>query len=160
MTNEISKVINLLKFYKEKDQEVEFFLRRGKVTGTILELPGFFRNHILIGCADGAQLKLFPEDLNTSSILPKGILEDSKTNRKGIPLSVRNSLWNEYFGNNFKGSCDVCGKEITRDTFEAGHIVSAANGGDDNIENLRPLCRSCNRSMGAENLNKFKKKYY
>ena len=44
--------------------------------------------------------------------------------------------------------------------FECGHIVSVKEGGETNIENLLPICSSCNKSMGTENLMVFKKKYF
>ena len=44
--------------------------------------------------------------------------------------------------------------------FEAGHIISHAKGGEDNIDNLLPICSLCNKSMGTENLIDYKLKYY
>ena len=39
--------------------------------------------------------------------------------------------------------------------FHCGHIISYHNGGADSVENMRPICPSCNLSMGAENMDTF-----
>ena len=41
--------------------------------------------------------------------------------------------------------------------FEAGHIIAERCGGPTNIENLRPICSLCNRSMGLKNMIDFMK---
>lgn len=83
------------------------------------------------------------------------------TKRKAIPKAVKSTLWNMHFTeNNAKGDCQVCTKEIKMNDFEAGHIIAASNGGSDNLDNLLPICGLCNRSMGTQNLNEFKKMYF
>lgn len=44
--------------------------------------------------------------------------------------------------------------------WEAGHIMSVKEGGTDTLDNLRPICKSCNRSMGTENMDAFKARCY
>lgn len=83
-----------------------------------------------------------------------------KFERKSIPITVKNNLWKLYFGENFNERCNVCKNDINVHNFEAGHITSVKNGGSDNIENLVPICSTCNKSMGIQNLNDFKKNYY
>jgi len=81
--------------------------------------------------------------------------------RKAIPKAVKTTLWNMHFTeNNAKGACQVCAKEIKMSEFEAGHIIAAANGGSDNVENLMPICGLCNKSMGTQNLHEFKRIYF
>ncbi len=80
--------------------------------------------------------------------------------RKSIPKSVKKDLWIRNFGKKYKGNCFVCSKSIDTHRFEAGHIKAVAKGGSDNISNLKPICMSCNRSMGTMNLHDFKNKYY
>jgi len=43
--------------------------------------------------------------------------------------------------------------------FHCGHVVSEINGGELEPENLKPICQSCNSSMGTTNMNEFIKKY-
>ena len=81
--------------------------------------------------------------------------------RRAIPKTVRIALWENHFtDDNAKGNCNVCRCEIKISNFEAGHIVSRAKGGSDNLSNLLPLCSLCNKSMGTENLLEFKRKYF
>ena len=83
------------------------------------------------------------------------------TKRKAIPKAVKSTLWNIHFTeNNAKGDCKVCSKEIKMTDFDAGHIIAVANGGSDNLDNLMPVCSLCNKSMGIQNLNEFKKLYF
>jgi 5-methylcytosine-specific restriction endonuclease McrA len=83
------------------------------------------------------------------------------TKRKAIPKAVKSTLWNIHFTeNNAKGECKVCNKEIKMTDFDAGHIIAVANGGSNNLDNLMPVCSLCNKSMGVQNLNEFKKLYF
>jgi len=43
--------------------------------------------------------------------------------------------------------------------FHCGHVIAEAKGGETVIENLRPICKKCNLSMGTDNLNDFRKRY-
>ena len=71
--------------------------------------------------------------------------------RKTIPKKIRDSCWKEY-GIKKGGKCWICQTKLEFDTFEAGHIISVAKGGGDNLENLRPICKGCNRSQGTKNM--------
>ena len=44
-------------------------------------------------------------------------------------------------------------------SFHCGHIISEANGGEIKLDNLRPICHSCNSSMGTVNMDEFIIKY-
>jgi 5-methylcytosine-specific restriction endonuclease McrA len=47
--------------------------------------------------------------------------------------------------------CMRCGQRArVADPWEPGHIIDVAQGGTDQISNLRPEHRSCNRKAGAE----------
>lgn len=81
--------------------------------------------------------------------------------RKSIPKSVRIQVWNEYIGEEYGlGKCNVCATQIKVSNFDCGHIVAASEGGEDIVKNMVPICRLCNLSMGKENLNDFKAKYF
>jgi hypothetical protein len=58
------------------------------------------------------------------------------------------------------GPCFVCSHEIHISQFECGHVISHANGGAITVENLRPICGSCNKSMGARNLIDYKAEFF
>lgn len=59
---------------------------------------------------------------------------------KAAPGSYTPNEWNallEWFG----GVCLCCG---THDDLTIDHVVPLVKGGSNNIDNLQPLCRSCN----------------
>lgn len=81
--------------------------------------------------------------------------------RKTIPKTVKDKLWDLSFGpDKGSGKCYCCGLIINSKKFDAGHIVSVAKGGSDKISNLKPICSTCNKSMGTENMDEFKKRYF
>lgn len=77
--------------------------------------------------------------------------------RKSIPKAVKESIWKKYISETeLKGKCFVgCGKNIQINDFEVGHVIAVSNGGKNTIENLRPICSLCNKSMGSTNLYSF-----
>jgi 5-methylcytosine-specific restriction endonuclease McrA len=92
------------------------------------------------------------------------IEEEKKENKKkkqSIPKNVRIIIWNHYIGEDIiKHKCLCCKKvTISNTNFEVGHVLSEKNGGTHEINNLRPICFSCNHSMGAENMVDFVVKY-
>jgi len=84
-----------------------------------------------------------------------------KYKRKSIPKAVKDKVWDEYMGvKNGTGPCHCCQGTIDSKNFDCGHIVAAAEGGENIVENLRPLCSTCNKSMGKENMNSFIQLYF
>jgi len=71
--------------------------------------------------------------------------------RTRLPKALREQVWRVYNGNKFEAKCWVqwCENLVTPFTFEAGHNIPRSKGGTDDIDNLRPICSGCNRSMGA-----------
>ena len=49
------------------------------------------------------------------------------------------------------GECVCCGTRDRR--LEKDHIIPIYQGGSDGIDNLQPLCASCNSSKGPDNTN-------
>ena len=95
--------------------------------------------------------------LNKRSIAKK----NTDYERKQIPKLIRGKVWEIYHGNSMKGSCYCCKRELDAfDSWHAGHIIPHAHGGSDTPSNLRPLCASCNTSMGTENMDTYKARYY
>jgi 5-methylcytosine-specific restriction endonuclease McrA len=74
---------------------------------------------------------------------------------------VRFAVWNAWHGRESGvGPCHVCGAQITQQDFECGHVVAHSRGGPCTVDNMRPVCRTCNRSMGAENMDEFRGRYF
>lgn len=76
---------------------------------------------------------------------------------RNIPKGLRNAVWNKYIGiHNADGPCWCkCGIIINITNFEVGHVQSFVNGGSTTLDNLRPICLPCNRSMGSKNMIQF-----
>ena len=85
----------------------------------------------------------------------------AKKKKEKIPAAVRKIVWNTYIGkDNSVGKCLCCdAEEISSTNFECGHIKSEKNGGEVNIDNLRPICGHCNKSIGGNNMDEFMDKY-
>lgn len=83
-----------------------------------------------------------------------------KPKRKSMDPKLRKSVWDIYIGQKTSAICFCCWrKEITpftyNNTFQAGHIISHANGGASCLANLLPICRDCNMNMSAENWDEY-----
>lgn len=75
-----------------------------------------------------------------------------KNSRPNIPQPVREAVWRKHCGDGLYGKCFCCCTDIKFTNFQAGHIKSYHEGGPDVMNNLVPICGSCNRSMGTQNL--------
>jgi hypothetical protein len=82
-----------------------------------------------------------------------------KQKRKTIPKTIRNKVWRKYCGNSLDSKCFCCQEHLSYECWEAGHVIPDSKGGQPTIENLRPICLACNRSMGTMNMMEFMKKY-
>lgn len=78
---------------------------------------------------------------------------------KSIPQSARTSVWNHYIGMNIGSSiCMVCKvMPIFQISFQCGHVLAKNNGGTNTLDNLRPICQTCNLSMGTMHMDDFMK---
>lgn len=79
--------------------------------------------------------------------------------RKSIPAKVRQMTWRKYIGSTMDGNCWCCGTAISFEGWHAGHVIPASKGGPDTVPNLRPLCASCNLSMGNMAMSEFISRY-
>ena len=141
------------------ETEMLFFLAIVLVAMLFLVFNTNSSNHLsAIRAIDGA-ISYFPMGAPTvEKAFPS---QGPSVRRRQIPQSVRVSVWDREFGSHARvGKCTVCGRRIDLFSFQCGHIVSQADGGTEALHNLTPLCPSCNSSMGAENLNVFRARYY
>lgn len=83
-----------------------------------------------------------------------------KYKKQNIPKSLRNQVWVTNCGENFNSQCFCCKNKITVYQWECGHIISEFEGGKLTIDNLKPICSTCNKSMGTQNMYDFKKSFY
>jgi hypothetical protein len=79
--------------------------------------------------------------------------------KQTIPKALKIAVWHHYIGEDIgKTKCLCCNiTEITQMKFHCGHIIAEANGGTISIENLVPICETCNKSMRIRGMNEFKK---
>ena len=86
---------------------------------------------------------------------------DNFIKKKTIPPKLKEKVWSEYIGDKTTCECPVC-EEITISafSFECAHVISEANGGSMELENLRAICSSCNRSMGTRDMKIYVKEFY
>jgi hypothetical protein len=83
-----------------------------------------------------------------------------RVKKEKIPATLKNIVWHKYFETSLTGLCQCCKVEnISKAIFDAGHIISEANGGQVVLDNLKPICKLCNSSMGKTNMDDFMKKY-
>ena len=88
--------------------------------------------------------------------------EPVKYKKVQIPKSMRMIVWYTYIGRD-KGThkCLCCEtNEITQGDFECAHVKAESLGGSNTVENLRPICSTCNKSMRIMNLFEYKEKYH
>jgi len=69
--------------------------------------------------------------------------------KKTIPAALRQQVWLKVNGENFNAKCYIswCKNIITPFKYEVGHNIPESKGGNLDIDNLFPICGSCNRSM-------------
>jgi len=80
--------------------------------------------------------------------------EAREPERKPITKTLKKNVWKKYFGKVMFANCQ-CGVEIGQQDFECGHIKSYATGGLTELNNLRPVCKDCNRSMGIMHMDEY-----
>ena len=81
--------------------------------------------------------------------------------KKTIPKILKDLTWQKWVGDNVaKCKCLCCGvNDIKMNSFHCGHVISEADGGPTTVENLRPICATCNLSMRTQNMVKFKEQH-
>ena len=74
--------------------------------------------------------------------------------RPKLKKMVRIKVWNSWIGTDKRyGVCQICLDEpISITCFHVGHIQSWNRGGLSRLDNLLPVCQSCNDSMGTANV--------
>lgn len=81
----------------------------------------------------------------------------AKMNKATISLALKEAVWAKFFTNNERSGPCVCCKAniITLFNHHCGHVVAESMGGATSIDNLRPICRTCNLSMGTRHMDEF-----
>lgn len=79
-----------------------------------------------------------------------------------IPKTLKSRVWTFYIGNNIgQTKCLCCNNfDILQMNFECGHVLAESCGGETTVDNLRPICSQCNKSMGNMHMVEFQQKYF
>lgn len=87
---------------------------------------------------------------------------NKKSSYKKKPISnlLKTEVWEKNCGKKYESNCFVCNKMINVNSWECGHVKAEAKGGKLNVNNLKPICSECNKSMGTMNMIEFKNKYF
>ena len=90
------------------------------------------------------------------------IAKPKKPRKANIPKALKMTIWDEYVGKDKRRALCICccDREIEINNCEYGHIVSEKEGGQVSVENMLPICRQCNRSMGAEHMGEYVQRCY
>jgi len=98
-------------------------------------------------------------ELDNIKILPVKKEKETKpkAKKKSISATIKKLVWNTNIGEEIGKSKCLCCKstDITQLSFNCGHIIAEANGGETIVSNLKPICQNCNSSMGTKNMNDF-----
>lgn len=81
--------------------------------------------------------------------------------KKIVPKVLKDLVWDMNIGRERGlGECYVCSQELDSKKFHCGHIISEKNGGKIELNNLRPVCATCNLSIGTRNMDEFRDIYF
>ena len=90
---------------------------------------------------------------------PKSTLPKPK--KISIPIALKIQVWDKWIGLEIgKHKCLCCKTiDIIQMSFHCGHVIPECKGGKTNLSNLKPICQTCNLSMGTKNMDEFMKKF-
>ena len=78
-----------------------------------------------------------------------------------IPKIIKDQVWKQYMPNIHESKCMCCSKNsITSNQFHCGHVLSRSNGGSNSVDNMRPICQSCNLGMKTRHMREYMEDYY
>lgn len=88
-------------------------------------------------------------------------MKTKKYKKQRIPPTLRLQVFELYSNERTRMLCYCCAINIiTVANFECGHVIPECKGGLLEIDNLRPICSPCNKSMGSNYLYDYKNKFY
>lgn len=89
--------------------------------------------------------------INTNLLkeITKDIEKKTHNYKEPIPKRIRELVWTTNNGETFSHKCYVtwCDNTINVFNFQVGHDIPESKGGTIDIDNLKPICASCNLSM-------------
>lgn len=88
---------------------------------------------------------------------PKFPVLATKPRKKNIPKAVKDLCWDRWVGDSVASTECLCcyTRQIKMNNFHCGHVIAEANGGRATVDNLRPICATCNTSMRTKTMTDF-----
>ena len=80
----------------------------------------------------------------------------SHVKRQSIPYNIRIKVWVKQNGEQWSGKCCICSNTINITNFHCGHDIAVSKGGETVVDNLKPICSTCNLSMGTKTIHEMK----
>lgn len=109
---------------------------------------------ILLDNNEDKDKEIIKKKLEERKLFIRKIINEKYGGKGSTALRLRLKLWYGCFKTKEEGNCFCCLKTIICDepSWHCGHVVSAANGGNKTINNLRPICVKCNLTMRKQNM--------
>ena len=159
------KYKNLKTPYKRSQKEYlryyQKICRKLKICENCKELKPYHGKELCKDCYDKKYNKEHPEKVkqwhgkSTKKWVQKNrewanlLWRNYKIRRKGATGSHTLKEW-EILKAQYNWTCPICKKREPNIKLTEDHIIPLSKGGSNNIENIQPLCRSCNSSKGAK----------
>lgn len=86
------------------------------------------------------------------NIVIPSVKPEKKYKKIPIPTEIRTKVWRSWCNDKMDGKCFCCDCDITWEKWECGHIRAEAHGGETSVNNLKPVCKPCNRGMSSQHM--------
>ena len=116
----------------------------------------------LVKVCDDIKIKELEEKIRTEMESKVKVSEKKPYKKKAIPKALKSSVWIKYVGKEIGTTKCLCCNvhDISQLDFDCGHVIAESLGGATDIDNLRPICSKCNKSMKVMNMDEFKTKFF
>jgi hypothetical protein len=100
-------------------------------------------------------------DIENNVVINTNDNSDKEQNKKykkvKINLPLKKAVWYKYVGCDIGSTYCFCCElnKLTQLDFVCGHVIPESKGGLTNVDNLLPICGSCNSSMGNKHMFEF-----
>ena len=164
--NTLDVIMSFLKGVNDNDKKVFYtkFAKKYKNTDKLLEIIEnckTLQEHKDINMNVKNMIEDYMIYIENVSNNNATVIDKKPKKKKPISAAIKRLVWNTHIGEDIgKHKCLCCKTtDITQMSFNCGHIIAEANGGDLIVSNLKPICQNCNSSMGTRNMNDFMKSF-
>lgn len=161
--NETDRLYTINAFMAKLMPYITTFSNVNEVMADIDSKLSLFKNKIQFECYKEEQV-CYPDSMLaiTRVNFPEHLLHGSvpdvipMNKRKSMNANLKKQVWEKEYGNAESGKCPIstCTTIISKigdSGWQGGHIISRFNGGKTILDNLRPICATCNIRMREMN---------